>query len=745
MLTKLHKTVKTTKITVLFFAIVFFSLFSACNKQTAPAEKKEIQDENYKPYIRTIEKQGAKVELDLTTQVLALDIPVIETNNTDEFLYSSLSEIKSDIKFISTSMVIAKLKQFDDGLYAAIELKLQEGSKNFIGKKVLLKKVKNILENNKELCKYEIEFIENAVKLGEGEELDLKKLEEQYKVLNGFLYPLGFYTWSSELENIFKQDALLQKELQSNSVKNFQVIFKDDTIKKNYSTYTGFIQKLTNPFPEYNYDLRKEKLEFNDLNKYFFFPKCGSNEAELFTSKYKYRLPPENYSLMDDLIESVKNGSISLEPKANSGWYDYKQYSLEPFLISDSLPEAKSLKFSDRYKKELVELFKGALALARETHIKNLARDITTSARITKTICIYPTPDIKFEPTMTFYKRSAGVYSFVRETLLTLFTLEELKELKRISPSNDIQINLYDELQNMEDLLYGIYYLTAHSIGTEIEYSHNSVQVEILKTNAVKWADNIKSDPDVGTDNRMMVPVYHNIPKKKFKVWMFLGYTSKKLNITYEKQPAFKTESPDKETSVSVRFSEESHDLYTPVFEEVYVDSLLNRNEFREICDKLKTRYNIKKYLGESKYDVDKYKNKLKEMGINEIDVYQGKLSTICFKDTTLILNKEKWPVLKIDTEYPIFKDYSKLGKEYISAWAEEGRSIRVGSGTSAKKYLLNDYIELGSIQDANGQIKSYLGKIIKIAYNCDITFELINNYQRVKYKFYSQKFEIVE
>ena len=734
-------------IVIIILIVSIFISISSCNRQTVPAEKKEIQDENYKPYIRTIEKDGAKAEIDLTTQVLSLDLPVIEMfRETDELLFPSLDKINNDIKFISTSMVIAKMKQFDDGLYAAVELKLQEGSKNFIGKENLLKKIKKILDNNKDIYKYELEFIENAIKLGEGEELDLKKLESKYNLLENDLKPIGFYTWDEDFENIFKQDRLLQAALDSIFVKKIQVIFKDDSIRNDYTAYTDFLQKFTNPFPKNYFNLFKQKPVFSKQDNYFFFPPCTSYESKLYKSKFSTKLPPDDYSIMDDLIDSIKQRKVNLIPTDISGWYDYKTYSLEPFLIPDSLPESKNLKFSEKYKKELVELFKGALALARETHIKNLVRDITTSCRIpNKIISINTSPCLKFEPTMTFYKRSAEVYSFVRKALLSLFTVEELQELKRISPSNEIQTNLYEELQNMEDLLYGIYYFTAHTIGTEVEYKHDIDQVELLKTNAVKWAETIKSDPDIGTDNRMMVPVFYNVLTKKYKVWMFLGYTSKKLNISYDKKPVFKTESPDKETAVSVSFSGESHDLYTPVFEEIYVDSLLNRNEFREICDKLKTRYNIKKYFGESKYDDDKYKNKLKELGINENDVYQGKLSAISCNDSIFRLDDGDYPVLIINNDNPLFRNLSKNSKEKINISIIGNEIIDIHSNLLSRVYLLNEFVELGKVQFVDGQTKKYMSKIIKIGDSGAISFELINNFQKLLLKVYSHKIEITE
>ena len=69
----------------------------------------------------------------------------------------------------------------------------------------------------------------------------------------------------------------------------------------------------------------------------------------------------------------MRSGEVNLEPTGESGWYDHQTWSLEPLVVPDRTPEAARLELGKRYRKHLEDLFRGALALARETHVKQLA------------------------------------------------------------------------------------------------------------------------------------------------------------------------------------------------------------------------------------------------------------------------------------------------------------------------------------------------------------------------------------
>jgi len=83
------------------------------------------------------------VKVDVTDQVLYLDIPEEKDyyyeegkTETETPLYPTPEELMSYSNFISASIISAKAKQFDDGLYAAVEMAAQEGAGDFKGKKL---------------------------------------------------------------------------------------------------------------------------------------------------------------------------------------------------------------------------------------------------------------------------------------------------------------------------------------------------------------------------------------------------------------------------------------------------------------------------------------------------------------------------------------------------------------------------------------------------------------------------------
>src|SRR5207253_6708622 len=129
---------------------------------------------------------------------------------------------------------------------------------------------------------------------------------------------------------------------------------------------------------------------------------------------------PDDFELAKELVAQVQAGKINLKPKQNSGWYDYQTWSLEPLILPDTTPEAKHLEFGEEYRGLLVELFKGVLALTRETHIKQLENPPEASAAPPpkEKIKLFIAPEVSVEPLATAYLRRAIAYQFVRQVLV---------------------------------------------------------------------------------------------------------------------------------------------------------------------------------------------------------------------------------------------------------------------------------------------------------------------------------------
>src|SRR5262249_9437431 len=120
-----------------------------------------------------------------------------------------------------------------------------------------------------------------------------------------------------------------------------------------------------------------------------------------------------------------------------------------------------------------------------------------------------------------------------------------------------------------------------------------------------KWVSNLEGDEDLGQDARMMVPVFYDLGRRKTKVWLFLGWTSKYLRTYFDTPPRIvHLEGPaapsaatgllgrlfGKRGQPEIVFTEAYTELACPVTAEVYVEKILDRDEFRRHCDTYKTQ-----------------------------------------------------------------------------------------------------------------------------------------------------------
>jgi len=405
------------KLTILLFFILLLTISSynkIYNENACLALAGEISVDEKSDMI--LEKKSGiyTIKLDLTDQVLSLNIPVKDTGHivfekgktmAETPLYPALNKLITNWDFVSASIISAKAKQFDDGLYAAVELVLQEGNGEFHGKKVFLSNINNSLKilPAEEAVKYSRAFIYASSELGGQKLKDNKEIcELSENIKKDFLKnplcskPLGFYTWNDELRQIFQQDRLLQTSIIAsfspdkpvfaaplNSFHLYDPVPLAEAIIKSrerdfYNKYLTVSEKLTNPFIGEVKDLRPiiDKLSLGEKpvieGAFAFFPPSRSYETELIKELYGFEPIPEDFNLADKLIEEIKAGNIDITPKENSGWYDYQTYSLEPLILPDKFPESKRVEFSESYKKELLELFKFICSLIRDNFFREI-------------------------------------------------------------------------------------------------------------------------------------------------------------------------------------------------------------------------------------------------------------------------------------------------------------------------------------------------------------------------------------
>ena len=107
------------------------------------------------------------------------------------------------------------------------------------------------------------------------------------------------------------------------------------------------------------------------------------------------------------------------------------------------------------------------------------------------------------------------------------------------------------------------------------------------------WRDKLGSDPDVGQESRMMVPVFYDIAQEDEGLGVpRLDGASRRSRLrqgTRSDRVRPGRQSRDR-NGTSAGVSMASYPLAYPVTAEVYVTKILARDEFRQHCDRYKTR-----------------------------------------------------------------------------------------------------------------------------------------------------------
>jgi hypothetical protein len=422
--------------------------------------------------------------------------------------------------------------------------------------------------------------------------------------------PLGFYTRTEELASIFRQDRLLMTLLSDDPAADraAALLRNDTTLLQAYQTILAFAARLTNPPAVGAHDL----LAAGKKGRRILVP-SRSHEAALVLRLFGDRPIPSGFDLAEELATRVADGSLSLAPGEDSGWYDHQTWALETLVAPARAREGARMRVSADYRRHLREVFKGLLALTRETHVKQLEPVAAGCAPSRGGEKLTIRPELSAEPLATFYLRRAHSYRFVRGVLEELFgpgfgalTFTEVRSAwDRVD----------EGLAGMEGLFYGAHVRVCRELGLEHETMPGR-NGEADDTHFRDWASSSARDPDLAKDTRMMVPVFYDVERQAMKVWAMLGWSERPLTVDFHQPPQVldvertarprgKLEElrrrfrkkPD-ETFPEIVFAPAYHRVAFPVTAELYVNRLHDREDFRRLCDQHKTRTAILQALG---------------------------------------------------------------------------------------------------------------------------------------------------
>jgi hypothetical protein len=205
---------------------------------------------------------------------------------------------------------------------------------------------------------------------------------------------------------------------------------------------------------------------------------------------------------------------------------------------------------------------------------------------------IHVSPDLTVEPLATHYLRRAQAYAYVRQVIEEAFGMDALGQMRRMTATGSVQPPLGDELESLRSLFVGAHALACRQLGMPPDASVcREAPAEIERLEA--WRQALANDPDLSSDTRVMVPLFFDQVRGQTKVLVVLGWAQRSLSVRFVTHPAVtvrkavsgritRSHPPVKivGTTVTIQF---------PVTAEVYVSRILDRDEFRRLCDQYRT------------------------------------------------------------------------------------------------------------------------------------------------------------
>jgi hypothetical protein len=344
--------------------------------------------------------------------------------------------------------------------------------------------------------------------------------------------PIGFYTWTPALEQVFARDRLLQDGDDLEPFDTFgalaYVLGQDADLLARYQHVTSLYAGLTDPYESYTVDALIPLVASADsladpsaLRSTFAaghppIGACGDPLVAFLPASHgkdkDFLCNPTaaGATLLDAFVQAIQSGAVDLAPGTNGGWYDYQLYALETLLVPERGDESQHLLLTAGYKKKLVETFKSILIQTHETHVKDLGVGKAVSAEI-RPVDVYPL--FMAEPFPTFYLRTARAYRFLRTFLAATMGPDFLATHTRVLEGGDTATaTLADELATRFTLLYGLTLTSGDAVGLPhadglLPDELAEIDVAAATAAAQAWNRAWQLDADVLRDPRVIVPV----------------------------------------------------------------------------------------------------------------------------------------------------------------------------------------------------------------------------------------------
>lgn len=624
-------------------------------------EDDRIEDKNpvCDPGRTVVETFGScDMELDKSCAVSLLDIAPLEETDEDlvgrvftgrveaaQYIQDRLDSETSHIP--SMEVVNGAMKPFNDGLYASIEMGVQEGIVDVYPSKrqFLHDLLAGLVALSEAESAARAAIIDDAAAdvaaalmlAGEEPAAPAGVLAEAADRAGDFqeaeLYsrPIGFYTWNPTLGEIFTQDRYLQNyqvevpepadpysDAEVGKAASMALVLGADAeLMERYQGYLALYAGLTNPYMNlpvtalldyldgpaslddlpavasaYLADHEPPALMYECQPHFALFPSSTSKETAYFEEQFCSSGAPADINYMDELIRAIRDGDIDLEPDASSGWYDYQSWALETLLLPDRGTESDNLLLTAAYKEKLMDTFRSIITQNRETHVKQLEIGASDKGAIEEPVDIYP--NFPVEPFPTFYLRSARAYRFLSTYLEAVLGAGFLQSTHRLTEDGtSSEMTLAQELREKTLLLYGLHLRAADAAGSPPELLDEELAEypeDECRAAADPWLDGgWLEDADVARDPRVIVPVQRDFLLGVTYYWAVVGVKVIKAHTEFVEGYEPDVIGPVGDSWCTVgEFVGHDYYMLVEAFAEVAISSDSappTREEFRAVCD----------------------------------------------------------------------------------------------------------------------------------------------------------------
>ncbi|MBW3539443.1 MAG: hypothetical protein KY476_04165, partial [Planctomycetes bacterium] len=555
-------------------------------------------------------------ELNLSRTMFHLDTPVLKPDRDEVLLelranYRDAAHYAQSQILPSVNLIDGKAKQFDDGLYAALDQAYYAGHEETLTSHVeLVRRIAEAVGPDSPAAPFLAAGLEIA-----GVSVPVRDMEAKDRVLSEFeasplrSKPLGFYNWSPKLKECYRFLKFFQRpfwimgdEFPEVARELAAAVHADPELKSDYEQAVSFYWRLTNPAVALSLldvtedadaaALAKEQSAANLHAAVAVFPASTSREQRLFDRLFP-RGFPEGADLMQELIRAVQSGEVDLAPGPESGWYDYQAFALETFLLPSRGDESQKLLLTARYKQRMLDAFAALITKRRETHIRQLAAAGENGAEPPEPLRKL-SPRLRLEPNATYYLRTARAYRFLQSFLEKALGREVLSEIKGLREDGTRETHLAAELDSQQELFYGFYLLSLEDVGLAPALVDGELpDPDGARNRALQWLKDFATDPDLAVDTRVVVPVAVNLERGTTQLWGTAGVRLARLHVRFDSQfpPSVRPAGSEDEWK-PFDGDLNSTTYLIPVDEFVSVEiprlDCPTREEFRRLCDQAK-------------------------------------------------------------------------------------------------------------------------------------------------------------